>query len=91
MVCWLPWPDRKTTVSRAEVGDTRVALRDRRILSTAVLMALVAAAIGLSACGRKGALEAPPYAAVETADKTGETPEEAKKPDKPFFLDPLLD
>jgi len=54
-------------------------------------MALVAAAIGLSACGRKGALEAPPYAAVETADKTGETPEEAKKPDKPFFLDPLLD
>ena len=68
-----------------------MVLPNRRILSTAALVALVAAAIGLSACGRKGPLEAPPYAAVETADKTGETPEEAKKPDKPFFLDPLLD
>ena len=65
---------------------------DRRILSRAVVIGLLAAAIGLSGCGRKGALEAPPGMAMKAAT-AGEVPAEgaaAKKPNKPFFLDKLL-
>jgi predicted small lipoprotein YifL len=67
-----------------------VALNDRRFLSMALVLGL-AAAVGLSACGRKGPLEAPPsaVAAAEAGADTGEaTP---PKPDKDFILDPLLD
>ena len=61
---------------------------DRRILSHAIVVGLLAAAIGLSGCGRRGALEPPPGAAMKSAT-AGETPAPAK-PDKRFILDPLL-
>lgn len=63
----------------------------RKSILSPVLLILLAAAVGLSACGRKGALEAPPYAAVKT-DEAGAKPDAAgpQKPDKPFILDPLL-
>ena len=65
-----------------------MAPRNRRILSQALLIGLIAAAVGLSACGRRGALEAP-YAAVKS-DEAGVKPEAApEKPNKPFILDPL--
>jgi predicted small lipoprotein YifL len=65
-----------------------VAPVDRRILSRAVLIGLIAAAIGLSGCGRRGALEAPPGMAMKSAT-AGEVPA-ATKSNKKFFLDPLL-
>jgi predicted small lipoprotein YifL len=75
--------------ARQEAGGAPVAPRGRSILSPILLIAL-AAAVGLSACGRKGALEAPPYAAVKT-DEAGVKPDTGpQKPNKPFVLDPLL-
>jgi predicted small lipoprotein YifL len=61
------------------------------MLMTGVAVALVAA-IALSACGRKGPLEAPPGATVTdpTAASTAD-PTAIPRPDKPFILDPLLD
>lgn len=75
--------------ARNETGGAHVAPRYRRILSQALLIGLIATAVGLSACGRKGALEAP-YAAVK-ADEAVVNPAAApEKPNKPFILDPLL-
>jgi len=68
-----------------------VAPVNRRFLSRAVVVGLLAAAVGLSGCGRKGALEAPPGMAVKAAT-VGEPPADTTtpKPDKHFVLDPLL-
>lgn len=63
------------------------------MLSHAVIVGLLVAAAGLSACGRKGPLEPPPTASVAPADPTdpSQPPNSGPgKPDKPFFLDPLL-
>ena len=54
---------------------------------TGLVLALVAAT-ALSACGRKGPLEAPPGAAVADPAADPATP---PKPDKPFIGDVLLD
>ena len=66
---------------------------NRRLLSRAVVIGLLAAAVGLTGCGRKGALEAPPGMALKAAT-AGEVPpvddSAPKKPNKPFVLDPLL-
>ena len=53
---------------------------------------LLVAAVGLAGCGRKGALEAPPSAAVEAAPADAAAPPAGTvpKPDKPFVLDGLL-
>jgi predicted small lipoprotein YifL len=52
------------------------------------------AALSLSACGRKGALEAPPHANLSSdtdkAASPGAGEEKSKKPDRKFFLDPLI-
>jgi predicted small lipoprotein YifL len=69
-----------------------VAPVNRGFLSHAVVVGLLAAAVGLSGCGRKGALEAPSGTAVKTAT-VGEPPSTdaaPNKPDKHFVLDPLL-
>jgi predicted small lipoprotein YifL len=65
-----------------------VARRDVGTLTKALVLTLVAAAIGLSACGRKGPLEPPPGAAAVAPQADEATP---PKPDKDFILDPLLD
>ena len=71
-------------------GGAPVARVDRTIFCRALLIGVIAAAVGLSACGRKGALEPPPGAAVKT-DQAGVKPDSGpQKPDKPFFLDRLL-
>ena len=78
-------------VGRGKSGGAPVAPVDRRVLSRAVVIGLIAAAIGLSGCGRKGALEPPPGMAMKAATAGDVPPAEApKKPDKPFLLDPLL-
>ena len=54
---------------------------------------LIAAAVGLSGCGRKGALEAPPGMAIKPATAGEVAPADStttKKPNKSFLLDPLL-
>lgn len=57
---------------------------------------VIAAALGLSACGVKGPLEAPPEAKVagdaKSADSAdpGKNSEAPKKPHEGFILDPLL-
>lgn len=52
---------------------------------------LVACALALSACGRRGALEAPATATVVTTDDAGNPIKKtAPKPDRPFILDGLI-
>ena len=56
-----------------------------------VLVLMVALAI--TACGRRGNLEAPQTSTVISVDENGselETPGPPKAEDKPFILDPLL-
>ena len=53
---------------------------------TLVLMVSLAT-LALAACGKRGALEAPPTASA--TDKSVE-PKPNEKPHKPFVLDPLL-
>jgi predicted small lipoprotein YifL len=72
-----------------------VALSDRRMVFRAALAAVLISAVGLSACGRKGALEPPPSAKVTPpAAADGTTQDQAKpannKPDRPFALDFLI-
>jgi predicted small lipoprotein YifL len=70
-----------------------VALADRRIVVRAVLAVVLVSAVGLSACGRKGALEPPPGPAATVSEDGAQT--DAKKgkqakPNRPFALDFLL-
>ena len=52
---------------------------------------LLACVLALSACGRRGAMEAPASATVITTDEAGnEIKKTAPKPDRPFFLDGLI-
>ncbi len=62
---------------------------ERRFLSTLLVLTLVA--VAASACGRKGPLD-PPAAALMPSDTSATKPADDKtaKPDKPFFLDPLI-
>ena len=55
---------------------------------TPLLVVLLASAMGLSACGRKGPLERPPGAkAADAQAASGASP---SRPDRPFILDRLL-
>jgi len=61
----------------------------RPTLSLAIMLVL---AISVSACGRRGAPEAPPDTSIISTDEAGNPLERApKKPDRPFILDPLLE
>jgi predicted small lipoprotein YifL len=51
---------------------------------------MLVATLALAGCGRKGPLEAPPSAAVATPDGEAAQQPAPAKPDRPFFLDPLL-
>lgn len=56
-------------------------------------MLLLALAVAISACGRRGALEAPSSELSGYEEPTGADPQSqdaSSKPDKPFILDPLL-
>lgn len=52
------------------------------------MLALLAA--GLSGCGRKGALEAPPSAQLSENASKAEKDAARTKPDNPFILDGLI-
>ncbi len=57
------------------------------------IVLLLALAMAISSCGRRGALISP--SAIQTdvskqSDQSGEEAVEAPKEDKPFILDPLL-
>jgi predicted small lipoprotein YifL len=65
-------------------------LRDRRrVALRLMLVGVLVAALGLSACGRKGSLEAP-GAAATVGDQPAKAENQRNKPDRPFFLDGLL-
>jgi predicted small lipoprotein YifL len=69
-----------------------VGLFDRSNVARVALAGVLVAAFALSACGRRGPLEAPPNAAVtgdETAAAVAQDPK-AGKPNGSFILDPLL-
>ncbi len=71
---------------RAIVTEKRTGIAGR-----AAVIGLVAAALALGACGRKGNLELPPDASVAGQPKSmpaAKAPD--KVPDKPFVLDGLL-
>jgi predicted small lipoprotein YifL len=72
-----------------EMGDP-VPSQDHRIFARAILAGVLVAAVGLSACGRRGPLEAPPGAAAAPADPAAPQGDAIPKPDRPFILDPLL-
>ncbi len=61
----------------------------KSLLSIAIALALAA---GLSACGRKGPLEAPGGSSVATPAPAGQTsePVEEQQPDRRFILDGLI-
>lgn len=62
-----------------------------RALSRLTVIAIVVMAVGLSACGRRGALEPPPSAAATSGGYAATAPgTDTSKSDKPFFLDFLL-
>ena len=75
-------------------GLAAVTLNDRRFAYKVLLAAALVSAVGLSACGRKGALQAPPDAAVAEPDASSDASVAEKKsggkPDRPFMLDGLL-
>jgi predicted small lipoprotein YifL len=87
---YYPSPDRET---RPASGGGDVVPGDRSNIYRIALAGALIAALSLSACGRKGALEAPLRADVtsgaDDAAASGEE-EKAKKPDRKFFLDPLI-
>lgn len=61
---------------------------DRMLMKFALVLAI---ALAVSSCGRRGNLEAPPSTNVISVDEYGnEQPVEEEKVDKPFILDPLL-
>lgn len=66
-----------------------MAFSDRRIILRAVLAATLISAVGLSACGRKGALEPPPRADV-TSGENGDSGKNDNRPSNSFPLDFLL-
>jgi predicted small lipoprotein YifL len=68
-----------------------VALAEGRFVSRIAGAALLAGALALAGCGVKGSLEPPPGAAVAKPAK-GPNGEDLPppKPQRPFFLDPLL-
>ena len=72
-----------------KVRGAAVAPKDRRVILRAVLAAALISAVGLSACGRKGPLEAPPKADVTSTDEES-NPKDAGKPNRSFPLDFLL-
>jgi predicted small lipoprotein YifL len=62
----------------------------RRRLQLGIMIALcLGGAFGLSGCGVRGSLEAPPDAKVETGGATPGTPGQPV-PHKPSVLDPLI-
>ncbi|MEO8668342.1 MAG: lipoprotein [Bauldia sp.] len=67
-----------------------MALNERRFAFRIALAGAVIAALALSACGRKGALEAPPSAATTGDPAVKSDDVGAKKPNRPFFLDGLI-
>jgi predicted small lipoprotein YifL len=68
-----------------------VALSDRRRVFRAVLAVVLLSAVGLSACGRKGALEPPPSAqATQPNDSNASPNPKDQKPNRPFALDFLI-
>jgi predicted small lipoprotein YifL len=57
----------------------------------AAIVGVLIAGLALSACGRKGGLEAPPGAkAAQTTTGDPVVDRQAQKPDRPFILDGLL-
>lgn len=57
------------------------------------MMLVLMVALAVTACGRRGNLEAPQTSTVVTVDENGnevETSGPPKAADKPFVLDPLL-
>jgi predicted small lipoprotein YifL len=63
-------------------------LQNRPIALRAALAAVLTAALALSACGRKGPLEAPTGSIEQKSEKAPDSG--PVKPDKSFFLDPLI-
>lgn len=66
-----------------------MAFSDRRVILRAVLAATLISAVGLSACGRKGALEPPPKADVTSGEDQGSGKNDTR-PANSFPLDFLL-
>ena len=58
--------------------------------TTFFILALSAAGIVLSGCGRKGDLDRPGAADINRKAAPGETQKKAPAPERPFLLDPLL-
>ena len=74
-------------------GVLALAPSSRPNLCRALVFALVVASVGLTGCGRRGALEPPSAAATTQPSQPGQTAKPAQNPpppDRPFVLDPLL-
>lgn len=68
-----------------------MATSNSPIRFAALAALLLSVALVVSGCGRRGAPEPPPSSQVLATDEQGRVIEtEPEKPDKPFFLDPLI-
>ena len=60
-------------------------------LNVGVVIGLLILGLAVSACGRRGALEAPPRKAIATSDEAADTERtDDDRPSKHFILDGLL-
>jgi predicted small lipoprotein YifL len=91
---------RRRVSSVGTWGWSQVAYSSRGKLYRTAALVLLAGALGVAGCGRRGPLE-PPSPAVTTTSPQATTQQTAAtgtagqnqappKPDKPFILDPLL-
>ncbi|MDQ0321622.1 putative small lipoprotein YifL [Pararhizobium capsulatum DSM 1112] len=58
--------------------------------TTYFLLAIAAAGIVLSGCGRKGDLDRPGATTINRKAAPGTTEKKPEAPERPFLLDPLL-
>ena len=55
-----------------------------------LIAVMLLATMSLSACGKRGSLEAPAVAPVEKSTQSSPEPKPGEKPHRPFILDGLL-
>lgn len=74
-----------------ELGQVANSTNTSMFKKLATLALISVMAIGLSSCGRRGALQAPASAQIDNADnKTAQPTTKSAKPDKRFILDGLI-
>jgi len=74
-----------------ELGPVAHSTNNSTFKKLATLALITLMAVGLSSCGRRGALQAPASAQIDNGNVSSEKPAtKSPKPDKKFILDGLI-